>query len=193
MKKQMISKNIILKEISEYDTDFIVEIRLDESLNALSKNNISREIHQKWYEKYSNNKDDHYFVIFKRNNMQRIGTIAIFNIDQYSKKAEYGRFILLEDFRIFALEIELAILEYGFETLELNKIYGFVRDGDKKIISFNKNIGFKQDGILREHYWDSERYVDLYMVSMLKKEYFEYKNTKYLKYYKMIEGLARIC
>jgi len=178
---------VSFREISMDDTDFIVSIRSDPNLNNLSLG-INKEIHKQWYDNYYCKTDnDIYWIVYDKNNGKKIGTQALYNIDLSSKKAETGRTIILKDYRIITFDVIYTVLKFGFCNLELNKIYGYVRN--KNILNTWKVVGFKEEGYLRQHYWDGNQYVDLYIISMLKSEFEQYEINTYPKY---ITALKRI-
>lgn len=169
----IITNYLILREIEKSDTDFIIKLRTDEKNAALDrKENITPEIHNKWLDKYFINNNDLYFIIIDKESQKKIGTISLFNIDKISKKAELGRFIIIDRFRYLAPTAWVNVLEFGFLNLKLNKIYGFVRSKNKKAHKFNKKMLMKEEGLLKKHYWDGREYCDLIIVALFKEDYF---------------------
>ena len=183
------SANIFQKCLDGSDTDFIVELRSREDLNALSRNRINRDIHLRWYNDYLKRDDDVYWVDIEKSSGKRIGTGALFNIDKISRKAESGRSILLPAFRFYSIEVFYHRFLYAFNELNLNKVYAKVRESEKKILSMNLKLGYKLDGLLRQDYWDGERFYSFHLLSILREEF--YANIpKYEEYMAKIQRLA---
>lgn len=63
------------------------------------------------------------------------------------------------------------VLEIGFKTYRLHKIIIQAVDGNRKSREIPKRLGFKFEGILREHYKLHGRYRDLYNFSITEKEW----------------------
>ena len=64
-----------------------------------------------------------------------------------------------------------AIIEYGFKTMNLNRIEACI--GPANIASQNlvKKFGFSREGYLRQHYIRNEEIQDSLIFSLLKEEY----------------------
>ena len=67
-----------------------------------------------------------------------------------------------------------TLIKYGFEELNLNRIWCEVYSNNDSIHLYRK-IGFKDEGILRQHVFKNGEYLDSYVLGMLKTEY----NEKY--------------
>lgn len=104
---------------------------------------------------------------------KHIGSISLFHLDQYSKKAEFG--IMIGDKKYwgqgYGTEAGRLIVDYGFRKLKLHRIYlTYIAYNDRAGKSYKK-IGFKKEGQIRDHlyrggYWHDELYMGL-----LKDEY----------------------
>ena len=62
------------------------------------------------------------------------------------------------------------ILNYGFKTLNLNKLWAEIYEIDYKKLDFFKSLGFKIDATLREHYFYNGKYYNSHILSLLKKD-----------------------
>ena len=63
------------------------------------------------------------------------------------------------------------IIELGFKDLGLNKIIIPCAFDNKKSRAVAVRLGLKQDGVLRQHEWLYDRYVDIVIYSILKSEF----------------------
>lgn len=63
-----------------------------------------------------------------------------------------------------------AVLSYGYETLQLNRIQATVHTGNIQSINLLKKLGFKEEGLLRQYDF-GRSFEDVYMYSMLKDEH----------------------
>jgi|GEM_PF-1955485 len=184
--------NCYLVEVTEDDTDFIVSIRTRTELNALSGGQLTPELHNNWLAVYNNRINDYYWVVRDKLSGDRIGTTALYDIDYKSKKAESGRTIILEQYRHLTFDVFFARSVFAFETLRLNKVYGKVREESTDILNFDvKKLGYKVDGLLREDWWDGNRYRNFFYISMLRSEFMMYKDGIYKKYLKNLERLSQ--
>ena len=61
-----------------------------------------------------------------------------------------------------------AILEYGFEALDLNRIQALVMPENEASIGLLEKLGFRNEGILKDYErWGSKGFVDLCMYAVL--------------------------
>lgn len=184
--------NCYLVEVTEDDTDFIVSIRTRTELNALSGGQLTPELHNNWLAVHNNRINDYYWVVRDKLSGDRIGTTALYDIDYKSKKAESGRTIILEQYRHLTFDVFFARSVFAFETLRLNKVYGKVREESTDILNFDvKKLGYRIDGLLREDWWDGNRYRNFFYISMLRSEFMMYKDGIYKKYLKNLERLSQ--
>jgi [ribosomal protein S5]-alanine N-acetyltransferase len=112
------------------------------------------------------------WVIIDKEQQEIIGFFRLHKLHLWHKKAEMGA-VIRADYQHKGVMTELLpmILEYGFETLELNRIVGdlFAKNvGSQKLM---EKFGFHQDGVLRQTDFDGTRYHDTVVYSMLRAEY----------------------
>ncbi len=67
-----------------------------------------------------------------------------------------------------------AVIDFGFEKMELNRIEVFIMPRNKRSIKLIKNLGFKKEGVLRQRYFDEfGNYADDVLFSMLRSDWKE--------------------
>lgn len=71
----------------------------------------------------------------------------------------------------FATEAAAALLDFGFHTLDLHRIYATCRPANIGSGRVMQKIGMKYEGHLREHMWHKGKWHDSYQYSILKHEY----------------------
>ncbi|NPV11161.1 MAG: GNAT family N-acetyltransferase [Ignavibacteria bacterium] len=99
-----------------------------------------------------------------------IGLIAYLNIDEYHRKAELRKMIGVtkERGKGYGNEATKAWIEYGFFTLNLEKIYLTTINTDIKNIRINEALGFRVEGLLRNELKIDGEYYDVLQMSLLK-------------------------
>jgi len=101
-----------------------------------------------------------------------IGVISLSSIDYINRTAEFAVIIGEKKYRNLNFFIEAArlIINHGFETLNLNRIYSgtIVKEIDTM---FCKVLGFTHEGIFKEAVFKNGKYVDVYSHALLKKNY----------------------
>lgn len=75
----------------------------------------------------------------------------------------------VDDF--YSPETLSVMLDYGFNYLNFNKIYAEVYEIDKKKLTFFNSNNFKNDAILRQHYFFKGEYINSHILSLLRSEY----------------------
>jgi ribosomal-protein-alanine N-acetyltransferase len=68
-------------------------------------------------------------------------------------------------------EALLAILKYGFEEMDLNRVEAFVMRGNERSMKLLRKLGFSEEGVLRERGAWKGGFHDLTLFSLLKSEY----------------------
>lgn len=101
-----------------------------------------------------------------------LGTVSLKNIDFKNENAEYA--IVL---RKVALHTGAAragtqdILDYGFQTLGLNRIYLNVLAKNQRAVRFYNRFGFSKEDICRKHVYKNGEWMDLECYSMLREKF----------------------
>lgn len=105
-------------------------------------------------------------------NDEYLGTISLKNIDYKSKNAEYA--ISMRQCTKgtgAAYKATKQILDYAFNTLDLEKVYLNVLKENKRAIAFYKKVGFKSEGESRKAVYFNDKFHDLYWFSILKEDW----------------------
>ncbi|MGB9664391.1 MAG: GNAT family N-acetyltransferase [Ignavibacteria bacterium] len=99
-----------------------------------------------------------------------IGLIAFLNIDEYHRKAELRKMIGVtkERGKGYGNEATKAWIEYGFFTLNLEKIYLTTINTNIKNIRINEALGFRVEGLMRNELKIDGEYFDVLQMSLLK-------------------------
>ena len=113
------------------------------------------------------------FAIIEKKTDTMIGWCGLYGIKWISRAAEYRAFIGESDYRGKGIGTEVArlLLGYGFEKLNLNKIYLGVNAEHKGALRSYEKAGFVKEGILRQEIFRNNRYYDAVRMSVLRKEY----------------------
>ena len=111
------------------------------------------------------------WVITLRDHPGYIGDIGM---DKYSKKhsrAELGFKLRKEYWRQGIMTEALTqVLNYGFEVIGLNRIEALVDPRNEVSSKLLERNGFKSEGVLREYKFEKTKFIDLAMMSLLKRE-----------------------
>ena len=102
---------------------------------------------------------------------QLIGACGYSSLEAEHRKAEIG-FWLLPQFwgKGYIPEAARAVITYGFESMNLNRIEAIVEGGNEQSEQVLKKIGFAFEGRLREREIKNGRFIDLLYYSILKEK-----------------------
>ncbi len=117
------------------------------------------------------------FAIMDKKTHQIIGLVGLHSINWLSRHAEFR--ILIGEKKFWgkgygAQACELCVA-YGFEALNMNKIWLGVNTENQKAFESYRRAGFKPEGVLRQELFKNGRYFDIARMSLLISEY---KKTK---------------
>jgi len=102
-----------------------------------------------------------------------IGNSGIFNLEWTNRCAEFGIFVgdkFLWD-KGYGTEAVKLVLEHGFETLNLNRIYLRVYSTNPRAKRSYEKAGFIPEGTLREAVYRHGKYADIHIMSVLRSEW----------------------
>jgi RimJ/RimL family protein N-acetyltransferase len=102
-----------------------------------------------------------------------VGNCGFFEIDRFARSAEVG--ILIGDKSCwnkgYGTEVMRLLLRIGFQTLNLNRVYLRVDQGNKGGIRAYEKAGFQHEGSFRQGTYRDGRYEDLLFMSVLRSEW----------------------
>jgi len=132
---------------------------------------------EKWFESSCvNNPNDFMFVIEDLDTNEIIGAAGLLYINWIIRAADFSFYIGRDkeyvDDKGFALEAVQLLIDYGFNTLNLNKIWMELYEYDvAKLSFFKEEFLFKEDGILRQNCYEDGRYWNSVLISLLKTDH----------------------
>ena len=116
------------------------------------------------------------WVIFNQSSRQAIGLAGLVNYHQQNQHAELLVGLLNSHEtknKFYGPEATLLAIEYAFQTTQLNKLISYVYPYNDKAQNDTLRLGFKQEGLLRQHILDpSGKYIDLFQNSLLRNEFY---------------------
>ena len=130
--------------LREEDVEMIRQWRNKNKDHFYDANEISIDKQKAWYEKYRETSTDRMYVIILKNG-EKIGTMALFEINITDRTARLGRVLLLEEYRGqgYAEEAVRLLSDYGFHTMKLFKIKTDTHIDNIDAIAIYARAGFK--------------------------------------------------
>lgn len=104
---------------------------------------------------------------------QIIGTTGLYSVNWIARSAEFRVFIGAKDLWNQGIGTELTRLMavYGFEKLNLNRVWLGVNADNLGGVRAYEKAGFTREGVLRQEQFRNNRYYDVVRMSMLRPEY----------------------
>ena len=136
-----------------------------------------RELLDKYIGSYE--KDDYYrWAVIEKSSNECIGQIAYFLVDSKNHFAEI-EYCIGADYqcRGYATEAAKAVIEYGFERINLHKVQictKTINAPSKRVI---EKCGLTYEGTLRDYFYMDGEYVGRHYFSILRSEYEDMKNN----------------
>jgi RimJ/RimL family protein N-acetyltransferase len=143
---------------------------------------FSQAEEENWYEGMIKNPiDEHVMGIEAREHdtedgeerWKLIGSLAFNQIEWRNRAAEFGIMIGDKDYwnRGYGTEAVRLLVNHGFSTLNLNRIFLRVFENNPRAIRAYEKAGFVHEGRLRQAEFRDGKYIDVLIMSILKDEF----------------------
>lgn len=137
---------------------------------------LSLEDQYAWFSSLQNTKHTNFmFSVIDLESKSLIGAAGLLYVNWINRSADFSFYIgdkeqyIGNDGR--AKEAVALLLDYGFNHLNLNKVWMELYEFDtQKINFFTKEFEFKVDGKLRDNCYTEGKYWDSFIISLLKHE-----------------------
>jgi RimJ/RimL family protein N-acetyltransferase len=171
-------ENIGLRAVEENDLELLRDWRnlphFRKNFREVRELNLSNQ--KKWFEKLNNTSSDFMFTIVKLDNNEPVGACGLLYINWIIRSADFSFYIghqeeYLDD-KGYGGEAARLLIDYGFNILNLNKIWMELYEfDDKKLNFFIGEMGFVKEGKLRQNCFYQGKFYDSYIISLLAEEY----------------------
>ena len=178
------SNRIIIKPVEQEDLPFLLNLRWDSDImKYLIHDPISLKSQQAWFESTTKSNDMPFSIFVKEDanssEMAIAGTVGLYNFNHRHQRATW-RLRISSNFQGKGIGFEAIhmILDYGFNTLNLNKIVSDSFVDNIAIIKLSKKLGFAEEGVVKSHYFHQGRFRDAINFGLLRKDFINNnKNT----------------
>jgi ribosomal-protein-alanine N-acetyltransferase len=127
----------------------------------------------RFFESQQNQMNQVVLAIIHKEDQKHIGNVSLQNINWISRNAEFAIVMGEKDYwgKGFGEEAALLITRYGFERLNLHRIYCGTFSTNESMKKLAAKLSMKQEGIRREAVFKNGNYLDLYEYGVLKTEF----------------------
>ncbi len=171
------NKIVRMRDAEIEDSTELLEISRDAAVMRYYGGNPVRDLagaekEIRWFQNLPIEKKGARWVIADRVSGQYIGDAGIFNYIQAHNRIEIGFKLEKEYWQKGIMTFCISnILQYGFSTMGCNRIEALVDKRNLGSIKTLEGCGFKREGLLREYERENGEFVDLFMYSILGREY----------------------
>jgi RimJ/RimL family protein N-acetyltransferase len=130
---------------------------------------------ERWFENLNQDSNSYFFSIVSLDTGNLIGAGGLLYINWVIKSADFSFYIGDSDEYVSTSERCVdsvsAILEYGFGTLGLNKVWMELYENDEqKLMLFKDSFNFSIDGVFRDN-WFENGYHNSFLLTLLRDEF----------------------
>ena len=127
---------------------------------------------KEWIDRRGKATDDLVWAIADRENNACLGHVGLYQIDHRVRACEFG--ILIGDSsrwgKGIGREVTSAIVAYGFDELNMNRIELTVIASNARAMSLYEGLGFVREGLKRQAQYRAGEYLDVILMSILRSE-----------------------
>ena len=165
-----------LRAVEKKDLPFLRDWRniVEFRKNFREIRELSLADQEAWFDHLQNTKHINYmFTIVDLETKKPIGAAGLLYVNCVIRSADFSFYIGENEKYIgndgIALEAAKLLIDYGFKSLNLHKIWMELYEYDKqKIEFFTKNFNFKQDALLRDNCFEGGKYWNSLIISLIK-------------------------
>lgn len=178
-------RTVIFRTFEEEDIEAIYEWKNSDELNHLTvglNRKVCRDDVAKWVRsKMPHNPYEVFWAICPKDDPNKIiGYAQLTEIHFINSSANFSG-IMIGDKNyqdgLAWLETYLFIMEYAFERLGLNRLYGSSIIGHKDSNNIGKLLLWNREGVMRQAVFKNGQFYDVALGSILKQEYFNNKSN----------------
>ena len=173
----MIKNNgFILRLIEEEDLSWVKGLRENPNVNKFLGTFclLNDPMQKTWFNSLQHDKSKCYMIFegIRNNALVKIGMVRITHIDLINNSMCVGGDI---DPKYrgndYGKEMFKLIFKYGFDYMNMSRLYLYVLEDNIVAKSLYKKMGFTKEGVQREAIYSEGKYKDYEMLSILKNDY----------------------
>lgn len=171
----MLVGEVVLRQLERRDLAALCQFKNDVEVSSLLggySRGYSEDGLAEWLEVHRRRNDEVLWAITDRTSDSCLGHVGLYQIDHRIRSAEFA--ILLGDRTRWGqglgTSITRAVVNYGFEWLNLNRIELSVLSSNERAIHLYEKVGFIIEGTRRQAQYKQGSYVDVKLMGLLRTE-----------------------
>jgi ribosomal-protein-alanine N-acetyltransferase len=172
--KRLIIRKLVLPDLEDlFECSSNPEISKFTLWDSHKTINDSKDFLVKCIQQYSKGQPP-VFGIELKDELKLIGTIGFGSIDFESKRAEFGYALHVGYWKQnITTEASLAILQFGFRTLELERIFATCFTDNIGSYRVMEKVGMTYEGILRSYHSKNGQRIDARIYAITQEDWFQ--------------------
>lgn len=131
---------------------------------------ITKEDQERWFNNQISNRHSKMFEVINGKD-ELVGVCGLSDIDHVHRRAEFNIYVVPEyQGNGYSREALQCLFKWGFNSLNLNLIWGETLENNHTAIILFEKLGMKRDGYRRSYYYKDGVYLGAYMFSLLGEE-----------------------
>ncbi|MGE5402849.1 MAG: GNAT family N-acetyltransferase [Ignavibacteriales bacterium] len=124
---------------------------------------------------WSGSKEIMLFTICRQDDNEPVGQTAFVRIDYVSRAAVFYLAIYDPQYwsKGYGGEATKLMVDYAFDVLNMNRLHLHVCAENPNAVEAYKKAGFSIEGTLRQAMYHHNKYIDFYVMGMLREEYYK--------------------
>lgn len=171
------TERLTLREVTDADLDQLFEMLSDEEVAKydyfypLKSKSEAKKFIERYHTELVESEEITWGIALKETN-RLIGTCCLGDFDERAQRAEIGYAIVRAEWgKGYAAEAAKALIDFGFCTMNLNRIEATITPGNDASVRVLEKLKFIQEGIVRERDFIKGKLEDGIIMAMLKRDY----------------------
>ncbi|MBN05717.1 GNAT family protein [Ponticaulis sp.] len=166
-----------LRAIEENDLEQLLAWRNDPRMRRFFREyrELNMTQQKSWFDaKVNNDPATRMFAIVDLETKELMGAAGLCYIDGINRNADFSIYLGIDDLYIdedYAPDAGRVLLRYGFEELNLHKVWAEIYSIDKPKQQLFYELGFTREGVHRETHWTEGQWVDSLFYGLLAKDF----------------------
>jgi UDP-4-amino-4,6-dideoxy-N-acetyl-beta-L-altrosamine N-acetyltransferase len=171
----IVGKRIRLRAIELEDLPLLTKWRNDPAVYDCFYEHepLSLAMQRRWFDAFLQKRDEKYWIAETLAEGEPIGAIGLLDIDWRNRRAELGRVLVAPGGGRrsgYGRELCELALRYAFDHLNLHRVQLDVFADNQAAVELYRQLGFREEGRLRQHVFARGRYRDVLVFSLLSDE-----------------------
>ncbi|MDQ0159457.1 GNAT family N-acetyltransferase [Alkalibacillus salilacus] len=171
------SEQLSIQPLQKDDLDFLYQMRINSDVMDywFEEPYASKAQMIKSYEANLEQDSHRSFILY--HGKEKIGYLGLFDLDWRHRHAEFA--IMIDPAfqgNGYATRATELMIDYGFNQLNLHKLFLYVAQTNEKAAYIYEKVGFEREGFLKQHFFINGQYCDVIMMGLLQENIVSNKN-----------------